>query len=55
MTTDVTDAASTQAAIDTALEAFGGLHGLVCCAGVAPGEKVVGKMARMRWRASPAG
>ena len=43
VTTDVTDAASTQAAIDTALEAFGGLHGLVCCAGVAPGEKVVGK------------
>lgn len=41
--TDVTDEASTQAAIDTALEAFGGLHGLVCCAGVAPGEKVVGK------------
>ena len=41
--TDVTDEASTQAAVDAAVKSFGGLHGLVCCAGVAPGEKVVGK------------
>lgn len=41
--TDVTDEPSTQAAIDAALKHFGGLHGLVCCAGVAPGEKVLGK------------
>jgi NAD(P)-dependent dehydrogenase (short-subunit alcohol dehydrogenase family) len=41
--TDVTDEASTQAAVDGAVKAFGGLHGLVCCAGVAPGEKVIGK------------
>ncbi len=40
---DVTDEASMQAVIDTALNAFGGLHGLVCCAGIAPGEKVVGR------------
>lgn len=40
---DVTDEASMQAVIDTALDAFGGLHGLVCCAGIAPGEKVVGR------------
>jgi len=41
--TDVTDEASTQAAVDAAVKGFGSLHGLVCCAGVAPGEKVVGK------------
>ncbi len=40
---DVTDEASMQAVIDTALNAFGGLQGLVCCAGIAPGEKVVGR------------
>lgn len=40
---DVTDEASTKAAIDTAVNAFGALHGLICCAGIAPGEKVVGK------------
>ncbi|NMG01477.1 3-hydroxyacyl-CoA dehydrogenase [Azoarcus taiwanensis] len=41
--TDVTDEASTQAAVDAAVQGFGSLHGLVCCAGVAPGEKVIGK------------
>jgi NAD(P)-dependent dehydrogenase (short-subunit alcohol dehydrogenase family) len=41
--TDVTDEASMQAAIDLAISSFGGLHGLVNCAGVAPGERVVGK------------
>ncbi|MBN8441528.1 MAG: SDR family NAD(P)-dependent oxidoreductase [Thauera sp.] len=41
--TDVTDGASAQAAIDAAVARFGGLRGLVCCAGVAPAEKVVGK------------
>ncbi|HMZ29580.1 MAG TPA: SDR family NAD(P)-dependent oxidoreductase [Thauera aminoaromatica] len=41
--TDVTDEASTQAAVEAAVQGCGGLHGLVCCAGVAPGEKVVGK------------
>ncbi|MFZ3222856.1 MAG: 3-hydroxyacyl-CoA dehydrogenase [Rugosibacter sp.] len=41
--TDVTDPASAQAAIDTCLAAFGNLRGLVNCAGIAPGEKVVGK------------
>lgn len=41
--TDVTDAASAQAAVDTALKDFGALHGLVNCAGIAPAEKVVGK------------
>ena len=41
--TDVTDADSAKAAIDTAVQRFGGLNGLVSCAGVAPAEKVVGR------------
>ena len=41
--TNVTDEASVQAAVDLCTSAFGGLHGAVNCAGVAPGERVVGK------------
>jgi NAD(P)-dependent dehydrogenase (short-subunit alcohol dehydrogenase family) len=41
--TDVTDEESTQVALDAARDAFGGLHGLVNCAGTGPAEKVVGK------------
>lgn len=41
--TDVTDEAQMQAAVDTAVSAFGHLDGLACCAGIAPGEKVLGK------------
>ncbi len=41
--TDVSDEASAQSAIQAAQERFGGLHGLVNCAGVAPSERVVGK------------
>ncbi|AJP48860.1 3-hydroxy-2-methylbutyryl-CoA dehydrogenase [Rugosibacter aromaticivorans] len=41
--TDVTDPKSAQAAIDACLTTFGNLRGLVNCAGIAPGEKVVGK------------
>ncbi|MFK0165102.1 3-hydroxyacyl-CoA dehydrogenase [Rhizobium sp. NPDC090279] len=41
--TDVTDEKDAQAAIDKALERFGQLHGLVNCAGVAPGEKIIGR------------
>jgi NAD(P)-dependent dehydrogenase (short-subunit alcohol dehydrogenase family) len=41
--TDVTDEASVQAAVDLCKSSFGGIHGLVNCAGVAPGERVVGK------------
>lgn len=41
--TDVADEASARAAVATAGDAFGGLHGLVNCAGVAPAEKVLGK------------
>jgi len=41
--TDVSDPASAQAAVDSATRHFGGLHGLMNCAGVAPAEKVVGR------------
>lgn len=41
--TDVTDEAQAQAAVNLAVSRFGALHGLVSCAGVAPGEKVLGK------------
>ena len=41
--TDVTDEKSAHAAIDTAVHELGGLHGVVNCAGVAVGEKVLGK------------
>jgi NAD(P)-dependent dehydrogenase (short-subunit alcohol dehydrogenase family) len=41
--TDVTSEADAQAAVDLALKEFGGLNGLVNCAGIAIGEKVVGK------------
>lgn len=41
--TNVCDEASVQAAVDLAMSAFGGLHGAVNCAGVAPAERVVGK------------
>lgn len=41
--TDVASESSAINAIQTAISTFGGLHGLVNCAGVAPAEKVVGK------------
>jgi len=41
--TDVTDEASATAAVATAVDAFGALQGLVNCAGIVHGEKVVGK------------
>ena len=41
--TDVTSESSAVNAVQTAVSTFGGLHGLVNCAGVAPAEKVVGK------------
>ena len=40
---DVTDEASASAAVAAAVGGFGGLHGLVNCAGIVHGEKVVGK------------
>jgi len=41
--TDVTSEVDVQAAVDTARGEFGALHGAVSCAGIASGEKVLGK------------
>ncbi len=41
--TDVTDEASVQSAVDLCVSAYGGIHGVVNCAGIAPGERVIGK------------
>ena len=41
--TDVTDEQQARTAVDLALSAFGALHGLVNCAGIAIGEKTIGK------------
>ena len=41
--TNVCDEASVQAAVTLCTSAFGGIHGVLNCAGVAPGERVVGK------------
>jgi NAD(P)-dependent dehydrogenase (short-subunit alcohol dehydrogenase family) len=41
--TNVTQELDAQRAIDTALERFGVLHGLVNCAGIAPSAKIVGR------------
>ncbi|ANL36444.1 SDR family NAD(P)-dependent oxidoreductase [Rhizobium phaseoli] len=40
---DVSDGEEGAAVVAAALEAFGGLRGLVNCAGVAPAEKVIGR------------
>lgn len=40
---DVTAEADAKAAVAAAVEGFGGVHGLVNCAGIAIGEKVLGK------------
>jgi len=41
--TDVTSEADGLATVNAAIEAFGHLHGLVNCAGIAPGEKILGR------------
>ncbi|MBI1731924.1 MAG: 3-hydroxyacyl-CoA dehydrogenase [Gammaproteobacteria bacterium] len=41
--TDVTNPDSAKAVVDLAVSTFGGLHGLVNCAGIGWGEKTVGK------------
>lgn len=40
---DITREDEARAAVATAVEVFGGLHGLVNCAGIAPSEKVLGR------------
>lgn len=41
--TDVTSERDAQAAVDLALTAFGHLHSLINCAGIAPSERVAGR------------
>ncbi|MBF7084500.1 3-hydroxyacyl-CoA dehydrogenase [Desulfallas sp. Bu1-1] len=41
--TDVTDEASVRAAVDKAVETYGGIHVVVNCAGIGIAQKVVGK------------
>ncbi|MGV8842459.1 MAG: 3-hydroxyacyl-CoA dehydrogenase [Pseudomonas sp.] len=41
--TDITREEDGRRAVNAALEYFGGLHGLVNCAGVAPAEKILGR------------
>jgi NAD(P)-dependent dehydrogenase (short-subunit alcohol dehydrogenase family) len=41
--TDVTDSNQVQNAVDTAAREFGGLHGAICCAGIATAERVIGR------------
>lgn len=41
--TDITSEESAKACITEAVDMFGGLHGLVNCAGIATGERVVGR------------
>ena len=43
LATDVTKAEDAEAAVQLARDVFGHVNGLVNCAGVAPGEKVVGR------------
>ncbi len=40
---DVTSETQVQEAVDTAVSTYGALHGLVNCAGVASGERVIGR------------
>ena len=40
---DISSEADGRAAVEEALQAFGAVHGLVNCAGVAPAEKVIGR------------
>lgn len=41
--TDVSDEKSVQNAIDATIEKFGGISGVINCAGIGPAQKVVGK------------
>lgn len=40
---DISSEADGRAAVEEALQAFGAVHGLINCAGVAPAEKVIGR------------
>lgn len=47
--TDVTSESEAQAAVQTARSKFGGLHGLINCAGIGPAERVLGKQGPHRF------
>ncbi|MCU7646643.1 SDR family NAD(P)-dependent oxidoreductase [Pseudomonas piscis] len=40
---DISQEAAAEAAVQATVQAFGGLHGLVSCAGIVRGEKILGK------------
>jgi NAD(P)-dependent dehydrogenase (short-subunit alcohol dehydrogenase family) len=40
---DITEATQAQAAVDQCVEAFGAVHGLVNCAGIVLGERILGR------------
>lgn len=40
---DITDGAQAQAAVDTGVQTLGALHGLVNCAGIVLGERILGR------------
>ncbi len=46
---DVTDAASVQTALDSAVKSFGGLHGVVHCAGILAAARLLGKNGPHDW------
>lgn len=41
--TDITEEAAAEACVDAAVKKFGALHGLINCAGIGTGEKILGK------------
>src|SRR5438105_15165001 len=43
VTADITDEASVQAAIETTISEFGGLHGVINCAGIVDAQRTVTK------------
>ncbi len=47
VTVDVTDEEQVQAGVDAAVQTFGGLQGLVNCAGIAVAERVLGREGRV--------
>ena len=40
---DVTDGSQVEKAVGSAAEKFGGLHGAICCAGIATAERIIGR------------
>jgi len=49
---DISQEAAAEAAVQATVKAFGGLNGLVNCAGIVRGEKILGKNGPTPWPAS---